>query len=59
MKKHLNEEPPHIHMGSSKNELMLKTFLMMSVIAVFSVMVLGLDAFIHPSLLDTMPISPG
>lgn len=47
MKKHVNEEPPHIHMGSSKNELMLKTFLMMSVIAVFSVMVLGLDAFIH------------
>ncbi len=41
------EEPPHIHIGFDKNELMLKTFLMMSIIAFASVIVMGLDAFIH------------
>ncbi len=41
------EEPPHIHIGFDKNELMLKTFLMMSIIALASIIVMGLDALIH------------
>jgi len=39
--------PPHIHIGFDKNELMLKTFLMMSIIAYASVMVMGIAALIH------------
>jgi Na+-translocating ferredoxin:NAD+ oxidoreductase RnfD subunit len=40
-------KPPHIHIGFEKNELMLKTFLMMSVIAGASVIILGIPALIH------------
>lgn len=39
--------PPHLYMGFEKNELMLKTFLLMSIIAIASVIVMGLGAFIH------------
>lgn len=41
------EKPPHIHIGFHKNELMLKTFLMMCIIAFFSVIIMGLEALIH------------
>ena len=41
------EDPPHMHIGFGKNELMLKTFLMMCIIAFASVIVMGLDALIH------------
>jgi len=39
--------PPHIHIGFDKNELMLKTFLMMSIIAYASVMIMGIPALFH------------
>lgn len=39
--------PPHVHIGFEKNELMLKTFLLMSIIAYASVMVMGIQALIH------------
>ena len=39
--------PPYLHSGLTKNELMLKTFLMMLVIAFTSVIIMGLTAFIH------------
>ncbi len=39
--------PPHVHIGLDKNELMLKTFLLMSIIAYASVMVMGLQALFH------------
>ncbi|MGM0469752.1 MAG: RnfABCDGE type electron transport complex subunit D, partial [Promethearchaeati archaeon] len=39
--------PPHIYMGFEKNELMLKTFLLMGIIAIVSVLIMGLDALIH------------
>ncbi|MBD3214713.1 MAG: hypothetical protein GF311_19030 [Candidatus Lokiarchaeota archaeon] len=32
--------PPHLYIGLEKNELMLKTFLMMAIIAFFSVIVM-------------------
>ncbi|MFP4000717.1 MAG: RnfABCDGE type electron transport complex subunit D [Thermoplasmata archaeon] len=41
------ENPPHLHIGFEKTELMLKTFLLMGIIAVASVIVMGLDALIH------------
>ena len=41
------EYPPHVHIGLGKNELMLKTFLMMCIIAFASVIVMGLEALIH------------
>ncbi len=40
-------DPPHIHIGFDKNQLMLKTFLLMSIIAYASVMVMGLQALFH------------
>ncbi len=40
-------DPPHVHIGFDKNELMLKTFLLMSVIAVASVAIMGIEALIH------------
>ncbi|TFG12032.1 hypothetical protein EU537_10655 [Candidatus Thorarchaeota archaeon] len=40
-------EPPHMYMGFTKDELMFKTFLSMSFIALASVIVMGLDAFFH------------
>ncbi len=39
--------PPYLHLGITKNELMLKTFLMMTIIAFGSVIIMGLNAFIH------------
>ncbi|MFW6144861.1 MAG: RnfABCDGE type electron transport complex subunit D, partial [Candidatus Natronoplasma sp.] len=39
--------PPHVHLGFDKNELMLKTFLLMSMIAFASVMVMGVPALFH------------
>ncbi len=39
--------PPHIHIGFTKDELMLKTFLMLSIIAVVSIIIMGVDAFVH------------
>jgi len=39
--------PPHLYIGVEKNELMLKTFLLMCIIAVASVIIMGLGAFIH------------
>ncbi len=39
--------PPHVHIGFEKNELMLKTFLLMAIIAFASVVVMGIDALIH------------
>jgi len=39
--------PPHLYIDFEKNELMLKTFILMSIIAVASVIVMGLGAFIH------------
>jgi len=39
--------PPHFYMGFEKNELMLKTFLMMSIIAAASVIIMGVNALIH------------
>ncbi|TFG00244.1 MAG: hypothetical protein EU541_02835 [Promethearchaeota archaeon] len=40
-------KPPYLHLGFTKDELMLKTFLMLSIIAVASVIIMGVDAFIH------------
>ncbi|TXT53898.1 MAG: membrane protein of unknown function [Promethearchaeota archaeon] len=40
-------DAPHIYIGLEKNELMLKTFLMMSIIAIASVIILGVPALIH------------
>ncbi len=39
--------PPHVHIGFDKNQLMLKTFLMMSIIAYASVMIMGIPALFH------------
>ncbi|MBD3197236.1 MAG: hypothetical protein GF317_19435, partial [Candidatus Lokiarchaeota archaeon] len=39
--------PPHLYIGFEKNELMLKLFLLMGIIAIVSVIIMGLDAFIH------------
>lgn len=39
--------PPHIHMGFSKDELMLKTFLMLTIIAIGSSIIMGINALIH------------
>lgn len=39
--------PPHVHIGFDKNELMIKTFLLMAIIAYASVMVMGIPALIH------------
>lgn len=39
--------PPNIHMGFTKDELMLKTFLLMSIIAFASVIIMGINALIH------------
>jgi len=41
------EKPPHLHIGLHKNELMWKTFLMMCIIALASVIIMGLEALIH------------
>lgn len=41
------EDPPHLHIGFDKKELMLKTFLLMSIIALASVIIMGMDAFLH------------
>ncbi|MFW6197032.1 MAG: RnfABCDGE type electron transport complex subunit D, partial [Thermoplasmatota archaeon] len=40
-------KPPHVHIGFDKNQLMLKTFLLMSVIACASVIVMGIPALFH------------
>jgi electron transport complex protein RnfD len=40
-------EPPHFFMEFEKNELMLKTFLMMSIIALVSILILGVNALVH------------
>ncbi len=40
-------DTPHVHIGFDKNELMLKTFLMMLIIAFASVIVMGMPALIH------------
>ena len=39
--------PPYLHIGFTKNELMLKTFLMMLIIAFTSVIIMELKAFVH------------
>lgn len=40
-------KPPYIHLGISKDGLMLKTFFMLCIIAVASVIIMGPTAFIH------------
>lgn len=40
-------KPPHLYIGFEKNELMLKVFLLMGIIAIISVFIMGLNAFIH------------
>ena len=40
-------KPPYLHLGITKDELMLKTFLVLSIIAVASVIIMGVNAFIH------------
>ncbi len=40
-------DTPHLHTGFDKNELMMKTFLMMVIIAFASVIVMGMPALIH------------
>ncbi len=40
-------KPPHVHIGFDKNELMIKTFLLMAIIAYASVIVMGVPALIH------------
>jgi len=39
--------PPNVHIGFTKDELMLKTFLMLSLIAFASIIIMGVNAFIH------------
>lgn len=40
-------DPPNLHIGFTKDELMLYTFLMMSIIAFASVFIMGVNALIH------------
>lgn len=40
-------QPPHLYMGFTKDELMLKTFFLLSIIAFASVVIMGVNAFIH------------
>jgi len=40
-------DPPNLHIGFTKDELMLYTFLMMSIIAFASVVIMGVNALIH------------
>lgn len=40
-------EPPNLHIGFTKNDLMLRTFLMLCIIAIASVLIMGLTALIH------------
>ena len=47
LKKYYMANPPYLHLGFTKNELMQKTLLMMSIIAFGSVVIMGLPAFIH------------
>ncbi|MFO7836559.1 MAG: RnfABCDGE type electron transport complex subunit D [Candidatus Thorarchaeota archaeon] len=39
--------PPHMHLGFTKAELMFKTFGALSIIAIASIIVMGLNALIH------------
>lgn len=39
--------PPNFYMGFTKDELMFKTFIMLSIIAIVSVIILGVEALIH------------
>ncbi|MGM0405310.1 MAG: RnfABCDGE type electron transport complex subunit D [Thermoplasmatota archaeon] len=41
------EDPPHLHIGFDKKELMLRTFLLLCIIALASVIIMGMDAFLH------------
>ncbi|MGV9172540.1 MAG: RnfABCDGE type electron transport complex subunit D [Promethearchaeia archaeon] len=40
-------EPPNLHIGFTKDDLMVRTFLVLCVIAVASVIIMGLTALIH------------
>jgi electron transport complex protein RnfD len=40
-------EPPHIHLGITKNKLMMNTFVVMSLLAAVAVLAIGVEALVH------------
>ncbi len=40
-------EPPHIHLGITKNKLMMNTFIAMSILAAVAVLAIGVEALVH------------